>query len=101
MCRFFALPAGVGPRILRSREGLSAAEPGQADGDSALVLRTMLLVEVASEGLRAKKGCNAGIKNAKLFFGLEHPEDFREFLDEPEARHAAQSDLQGLWPAMQ
>ena len=83
-----------GPRILRSREGmhrfglsgLSATEQGQADGDSVLVLRTLLLAEVASEGLRAKKLCTTGIKNARLFFGLEHPEDPREFLDEPEGR---------------
>ena len=38
----------------------------------------------APEGLRAKQACMSGIKNARLFFGLEYAEDAREILDEPE-----------------
>ena len=50
-----------GPRILRSRYGLgrfglglTTQEQAQADGDAVLMLRTLVLAEVAAEGLKAK-----------------------------------------------
>ena len=79
-----------GPRILRPRyglgrfglEGRTTQEQAQADGDTVLMLRTLVLAEVAAEGLKAK-GIGSGVKSTKLFFGLEHLEDPAEFLDHP------------------
>ena len=89
-----------GPRVLRAREGqgrfglpdLSMAEQSQADGDTSLILRTLVLAEVAAQGLKAKSQAQTGPHDAGLFFAFEHPEDPREFLDGPLGK-----DLPTVW----
>ena len=89
-----------GPRILRAREGkerfglhdLSAAEQLQADGDTVLILRTLVLAEVAAEGLKVRSRDQTGPHKTGLFFAFEHPEDPKQFLDGPLSK-----DLPTVW----
>ena len=90
--------ADGGPRVVRTRHGterfgltdLTPEEWDQVDGDTTLVLRFLVLADVSAQGLRAREGKDKSLKNPKLFFGFEHPEDPEEFLRSPET---------GPWPS--
>ena len=91
--------ADGGPRVVRTRHGmerfgltdLTPEEWDQVDGDTTLVLRFLVLADVSAQGLRAREGKDKSLKNPKLFFGFEHPEDPEEFLRSPET---------GPWPSV-
>ena len=91
-----------GPRVLRAREGLlrfglrdlTTEEQALADGDSVLMFRMLVLAELAAEGLKAKQSRKtSGTREMmRLFFGLEHPEDPRKYLD-----HQQDRDWPTIW----
>ena len=78
--------ADGGPGVLRSRysverfgrAGLTTQEQGQADHDTVLMIRFLLLAEVAVQGLACQEGLDQ--IERKLFFLLEHPEDPAEYM---------------------
>ena len=100
-----------GPRVVRARFGnhrfghpnLSKEEQQLVDGDSLLVLRTLVLADVAAAGLRERafRGEREGdCGSQRLYFAAEHPDDPEEFLASPEpisASHGRQQGYPTIW----
>ena len=91
-----------GPRVLRAREGslrfglrgLTTDQQALADGDSVMVFRMLVLAEVAAEGLKAKQSRRTSGTREMMrpVFGLEHPEDPKNYLD-----HQLDRDWPTIW----
>ena len=94
-----------GPGIVRTRSGderfgLRGLEEGLqqvVEGDTLLILRTVLLAEVSNEGLEAVRAAEGpavskpnGRKGWSLFFGMEHPEDPLEYLSKGQVKNPEQ-----------
>ena len=84
-----------GPGVVREREGLGrfglpnpeSATAQLVEGDTLLILRTIVLAEASNEGLEATAAEGLASKSQPhvkgswlLFFGMEHPEDPLEYL---------------------
>ena len=107
--------ADGGPGVVRKcsgteRFGIQGLEPELTqlvEGDSLLILRTIILAEASNAGLEAARDAKgsadseAGVSSGwLLFFGMEHPEDPLEYLSAQKVEDKEEVPSIWVWPEL-